>query len=206
MVSPQNDPNAGTVGTTVTGRGFVPAEETQVARVPQTLVLARSHVSWGAVIAGSLLSISILILSASLAYACGISAYSGQNMGHYGWGAGIWAVVTSIIAFYSGACLSAYMSASADYRFHMLHGVLTWALALPLLLIILSWGGMATGGVMSEGVRTMQFHPAFQQPNWSGLTGASWGAFISLACGLIFAAIGGASVSGMRRDYPRTNP
>jgi len=197
MVSPQNDPNTGTVGTTVTGRGFVPAEETQVVRGP-SLLLARSHVSWGSVIAGSLLSISILILSSSLAYACGVPAYSGQEMAVYGWGAGLWAVITSIIAFYAGGCLAAYMSSAADYRYHMLHGVLTWALALPLLLIILSWGGVAASGTVSEGVRTMQFHPAFRQPNWSGLTGASWGAFISLACGLIFAAIGGATMAGTR--------
>lgn len=169
-----------------------------MARVPSTLVLARSHVSWGSVIAGSLLAISILVLSASLAYACGVPAYSGQANAAYGWGAGIWAVVTAIIAFFCGGCLAAYMSSAADYRYHALHGVLTWAMALPLLMLILSWGGMATSGYMSEGVRTMQFHPAFRQPNWSGLTGAAWGAFISLACGLIFAFIGGSAAAGTR--------
>jgi hypothetical protein len=200
MVSPQNDPNAGTIGSTVTGRGFVPAEETQVARMPSALVLARSHVSWGAVIAGSLLSISILVLSASFAYACGVPAYSGQETTVYGWGAGIWAVVTSIVAFYAGGCLSAYMSASTDYRFHMLHGVLTWSLALPLLLIILSWGAMGMRGVIPGGAQTMVMHSNFPQPTWSASTGAAWGAFFALVGGLIFAAIGGASVSNMRRN------
>ena len=201
MVSPQNDPNAGVVGsTTTTGRGFVPAEETQVARMPTSLVLARSNVSWGSVIAGSLLAVAIMILSASLAYACGVPAYSGQEQAAYGWGAGIWAVVTSIIAFYAGGCLAAYMSASTDYRFHMLHGVLTWALVIPLTLLILSWGALSLRGMIPADVRTMEFRTSFVQPTWAHSTGAAWGAFISLACGLIFAAIGGATMSGTRRD------
>jgi hypothetical protein len=212
MVSPQSNPNP-TVGQSVTtGRGFVTPEEGQAGIYQPQPVLARSRIAWGAVIAGSLLAISILVLSGSLAYACGVPAYSG---GPYGWGAGIWSVITAAIAFYAGGCLSAYLTGATDAAYsNMLHGVMAWVLAIPLVMVLFSGthGMFAQGGLMASDVTRMVIsgnpqatvNPAItaqsaveQLPNLH-LTGAAWGAWISLAVGLIFAAIGGSSVIGSR--------
>jgi hypothetical protein len=166
----------------VTGRGFVPAEP--AGALPQNLVLIRSYVSWGAIIAGSLLGLSIIALSSSLGYACGVPAFYG---GHYGWGAGIWAVVTAAIAFFCGGCVASYLSSANGYYHRMLHGVMMWGLTVPLMLFFFAgtFGSLVahTGVVLTGGTPSALF-PA---------VGAAWGVFISLAVGLIFAAIGGAA-------------
>jgi hypothetical protein len=195
MVSPQNDPTIGTtVGAPVTGRGFVTPEEAAVARSTHGLVLLRSHISWGAVIAGSIMTLAFLILSSSLAYAVGVPAYTSGTDVSYGWGAGIWAFVTAAVAFFIGGCAGAYLAPDVDYRYRMLHGVMVWALTLPLLLVLLSWGLSAMSGVIASGVRSTGEASA---PSYHAAAG--WGTFISMACGLVFAAIGGAMMGGDRR-------
>ncbi|MGE5610742.1 MAG: hypothetical protein ACM359_15940 [Bacillota bacterium] len=212
MVSPQSNPNP-TVGQSVTtGRGFVTPEEAQAGIYQPQPTLARSRISWGAVIAGSLLATSILVLSGSLAYACGVPAFAG---GPYGWGAGIWSIITAAIAFYAGGCLSAYLAGGTNLAYsNMLHGVMAWVLAVPLIMVLFSGthGMFSQGGLMASDVTRMVISGNPQatvnpmitaqstvnpSPNLH-LTGAAWGAWISLAVGLIFAAIGGSSVMGDR--------
>lgn len=82
----------------VLSRGFIPPEEVE-ALERQPLAMARSHVSWGGIIAGSLLAVSLLVFSCALAYACGIPAFA-EN-GTYGLGAGLWSICSAIIAFWS---------------------------------------------------------------------------------------------------------
>lgn len=192
MVSPQDNPASGVApNVVVTDRGFIPPEE--IARQP--IALVRSHVSWGSVIAGSLLCLALLTLSASLAYACGVPAYVGTGV--YGWGAGAWSIVTAVIVFFCGGWLSAYLSAATDQRYSVLHGIMAWALTIPLVLFFLGGnfvGNLNTvGGTMANDVRFMTL--------FAHRVGPAWGAWVSLACGLIFAAIGGAMaiMPGRRR-------
>lgn len=174
--------------TTTAGRNFVP--EDAAVMMPRNMVVLRSFVSWGAIIAGSLLSLSIIALSSSLGYACGVPAFLG---GSYGWGAGIWALVTSIIAFYCGGCLSAYLASASGHYYRMLHGVMVWGLTVPLMLFFFAGtlgSLMAHTGVVVTGGSPGRLFPS---------TGAAWGVFISLAVGLIFAAIGGDNGSRWHR-------
>mgnify|MGYP001549231124 CR=1 FL=1 len=155
----------------------------------EPLLNGRSYVCWGAVIAGSLAAIALILLSSLLGYACGVPAFAG---GTYGWGAGAWSVITAAIAFFAGGALVGYFTPSGEQRNGALHGFMAWVLALPLILIFTgAAAGMfhatASGGLLRD---TMQ-PSALSQPTWGSATGAAWGAFISIAIGLIFAAIGG---------------
>lgn len=216
MVSPQSNPNPTVGQSTTTGRGFVSPEEAQAGiyqpqlQPPQALV--RSRIAWGAVIAGSVLTLSILALSASLAYACGVPAFAN---GPYGWGAGIWSVITAAIAFYAGGCVAAYLTGPNNMpASNMLHGVMAWALTIPLIMIFFAGaqGVFGQGGLMATDVSRMVLSgnplateiPRVTAASAAGevpglhLTGAAWGAWISLAVGLVFAAMGGSSVVGDR--------
>ena len=146
-------------------------------------LLMRSYLSWGSIIAGSALAISLLILSASLAYACGVQAYSG---GAYAWGAGVWSVIASAVAFFCGGCLASYFASAADGRFRFLHGVMVWGLTLPVLAFtFLGAGGLwvSHAGLVTGASSTGPMYAS---------TGAAWAAFLSLMIGLICASIGGA--------------
>ncbi len=200
MVSPQN-PQTPVPGTTVTGRGFISPEES-AAMERQASVMIRSHVSWGSVIAGTLLALSLLVLSATFAYAVGVPAFRGT--GAYGWGAGIWSVVTSIICFFLGGWLAAHLAAATDRQYRVLHGVMTWALAIPLILLIFGVGQTVltnqAGLIGSDVTRMAITGSPLAGPVVPGMTrvGAAWGGFISLILGLISAAVG---ASATERRY-----
>jgi len=146
-------------------------------------------IRWSGIIAGSLTTIALLVLSASLAYACGVPAYQG---GVYGWGAGIWAAVTAIIAFFVGGMV-ACMGGTYRRDSAALYGFLTWALSVPLILLLSTTAGGFFRGFIAADVMRMIVQPPANQPSWQLQTGAAWGAFIALALGLIFALIAGAS-------------
>src|SRR5271170_2502393 len=161
-----------------TDRGFVHDPELRGLHVG----LAHSHVCWGAVIAGALTAMALMILSSSFAYACGVPAYSG---GDYGWGAGIWSVLTAIIAFFIGGMVVSYFASRSELRIGLLHGIMAWVLAVALVPAVSAFGVLHTYA-MNAGMQ-----PTLNQPTWGVEKGAAWGAFLALAFGLVAAALGG---------------
>lgn len=179
----------------VLSRGFIPPEEVEAAE-RQPLAMARSHISWGGVIAGSLLTVSLLVFSCSLAYACGIPAFTGS--GSYGVGAAIWSICSAIIAFGAGGWLAACLASTLDSRYGFLQGVVVWALTIPLLLTLTERLSLLAGnGVVDSNLREM----ALIAPR----IGGSWGVVLSLAAGLVAAMIGGTMIHmSSRRNVTAT--
>ena len=194
MVSPQNPSANAPSGVETTGRGFIVPEEARVVAAPRPQ-LVHSNVYWGSIIGGSLLTLSLLTISSLLAYACGVPAFSG---GAYGWGAGIWSVISSIIAFFCGGMVSAYLSGVNDRRLFALHGLMAWVLAIPLVLLIFagSFGliGGHPAGLIATDVTRMSFAAGPDQPTLHTQTGAAWGSLISVVCGMVAALLGGSMV------------
>jgi hypothetical protein len=181
----------------VLSRGFIPPED--VAKVErEPIAMIRSHITWGGVIGGSVLTFGLLALSCSFATACGLPVVAGD--GTYGFGAGLWSIITAIIAFGSGGWLGACLASTINARYRVLHGVMVWALTIGLI-VLLSEGGasMLVGrnvGLIS-GIREM----VLVAPR----IGPAWGAFISLAVGLAAAICGGALPDlFLREDIGRT--
>lgn len=161
----------------------------QMPMQSRSVMLMRSYVSWASIIAGTVLALSLLILSASLAYACGVPAYFG---GAYGWGAGIWSVVTAAVVFFCGGCVAAYFATAAQGRYRVLHGVMVWALAMPLLAFFFAGtlgAFISHTGVVLSGAPGGSIFPS---------TGAAWGSFISIGTGLVFAFFGGGAGSSIQ--------
>lgn len=152
-----------------------------------------NRVLWGPVIAGALLVISLEVLSSSLAYACGLPAFAG---GRYGWGAGFWSVLTAALAFFAGGAAAAYLLPTRDARFSLMHGLLVWALTVPLILFAFAGlSSISTHGLMAYNVSHMTVRPQRTGLDGRGYRGAAWGEVISLGVGLVAAAIGGALCS-----------
>ncbi len=113
------------------------------------------RISWQAIIAGVIVTVSIEILLSLLGAGVGLGmvhtdAGATPSAGSLGMGAGLWWLISNLIALAAGGYVSAWL-AGIDLRFDgMLHGVVTWGLAMLLTLYLLSSAvGGLLGGAMS---------------------------------------------------------
>src|SRR5579862_9602113 len=71
----------------------------------------RTHLAWGAVIAGALTALALMILSSYLAAAFGVPAFRGLA---YGFGSAVWCVLTAAVAFFFGGMMVSYFSPRSE--------------------------------------------------------------------------------------------
>jgi hypothetical protein len=118
------------------------------------LPTALRRISWGAVFAGLIVSIMVSLVLALLGMSIGLGTVNpleeNNPFSGLGMGAGIWWVVSSLIALFLGGWVAARM-AGIPRRFDgALHGVLTWGLVTLLTFYLLSTTiGRLVGGVSS---------------------------------------------------------
>jgi hypothetical protein len=99
------------------------------------------RVRWPAVIAGLFGALSALFLLSILGIAVGLSAYdAGDDARRFGIGAGIWGIISMIIAFFFGGWLAARSASLRGERTGLMNGALVWAVAIPLLGWVLAGG------------------------------------------------------------------
>ena len=94
----------------------------------------RSHVSWGAIVAGVVIAIVVQMVLSLLGAGIGLSTvdplrYSSPDASSFGIGAGIWWAVSSMISLFAGGAVAAHLAGSPEKTDAMLHGLLTWGLA-----------------------------------------------------------------------------
>jgi len=140
-----------------------------------------SGVPWGGIIAGSVVTISLLALSTAFAVACDVPAYRG---GDYGFGAGVWACLTSIVAFFVGAAVAG-MVMPRERLGGAVRGMITWSLTIVLTVVL----SMSTVGFL----RAPSNIGAAVNPDALAMSinGAAWGTFIAMILGLAAAVVGG---------------
>ena len=191
---------------TVRDRGFI--REEVISSVSPGYVASDSALSygrpyyfWGSVIAGSLLVFSIFCLSYLLMLGCHVGV-DGNGMLALGWGAAIWFIVTSCIAYYFGGMLASCIS--SPVRGGLLKGSTVWGLSVPLALVIsavIAGGSGLFGGLsmphfadtMATAAGNAQQVANNLQPHLGLNFGFIWTAFIALGLGLVFSILGSAS-------------
>lgn len=207
MVSPQNSTASDVAAGEVRDRGFIREEiiaTTSPAYAPSTATVPRySHpvYFWGSVVAGSVLVFSLFCLSYLLMLGFHVGVDS-SGMLALGWGAAIWFIVTSCIAYYFGGMISNCIAPSSSGS--MLKGSSVWALSIPLALMISAV--IAGGSGLFAGLNMPHFQETVVttasnaqqvatnlQPHLGLNFGFIWTAFIALICGLFFSLIGSAS-------------
>jgi hypothetical protein len=199
MVSQTENVPLPTPATTVDDRGI---RETHygTAYVPGNVPSLVGHYNsfWGSVIAGTVIAISLSVLSYALMFACHVGLYNPQGDVNWGVGAVIWSAVTAAITFFIGGLVASLLM-PLD-RHGWIHGFSVWGLSVPLVLLITSFVAIGTsmtyGGMAptAEGHVRIGFMPTIIQLS----AGVGWMLFISLASGLVFAILGG--LSGGNRD------
>ena len=117
---------------------------------------ARS-VSWGAIIAGSVIGVGVMILLSLLGIGIGLAAADpiepGSNIASVGIGAAIWFIVSQLVALFVGGYAASRLSANLGKQKAWLHGATVWGLA-TIALVYMAVSG--AGAVINTGFSALQ--------------------------------------------------
>lgn len=171
-----------------------------------TTVTPTDRVRWGPILAGLFAALSTLALLGVLGVAIGLTAYDAGDPGtRFGIGAGIWGMISALLAFGVGGWVAARTAAVRGESNGMINGAMVWAVAIPVMLFMAAGGMASMMGPASE----MATDPApqvmgyAQPPADTGISGqtvddvttgaawSAWGTLIALLLGLGAAAGGG---------------
>lgn len=101
------------------------------------------HVSWGAIIAGAILAISLQFMLGLLGTGIGLVSANpedGMNISAFGWGAAIWLALTFIISLFAGGFVASRLSANMANYAGALNSLVVWALVVGLNLFMAGAG------------------------------------------------------------------
>lgn len=121
-------------------------------------VLKGHRVSWGAIIAGVTLMISLGWLLLLLGSAVGVGIADATDLAAMGDGLGIgsviWILLSTVLATFAGGLLSAKMSGTIDDRIGALHGLSVWSVGTLLIIVLTSSGISSTMNGLGNAVGT----------------------------------------------------
>jgi MFS family permease len=107
------------------------------------------RLSWGAIIAGVILSMIVYLVMSVLGTAIGASLLSPlsktDTLRGFGFGSGVWVIVTTVLAVFIGS----YYSGRCAPVLGWLHGLLSWAVMT--LLVVYGMTSLITGAVSTAG-------------------------------------------------------
>ncbi len=118
----------------------------------------RRRISWGAILGGVVLVVVVQLLLSLLGTGIGLStvdvnAGSTPDASSLGIGAGVWWLVSSVVALFVGGLVAARMAGIAPRLDGLLHGLVTWGIAtlLTIYLLTSAVGGLIGGGFSALG-------------------------------------------------------
>jgi hypothetical protein len=110
-------------------------------RAATTVVTPVDRIRWASILGGLFASLTTLIVLGVLGLAVGLTSYdTGDPLSSFGLGAGIWSAISTILAFLIGGWLAARTAATRGRGNGVLNGAMVWAVAIPLMLYLLSSG------------------------------------------------------------------
>ncbi|QBM76101.1 hypothetical protein E2E30_10240 [Sphingomonas sp. AAP5] len=130
--------------------GFVPVDDARLVKTP-------TRISWGAIFAGVVLAIAIQLVLGILGTGIGLSLVDpveGTTPGAtgFGIGAGLYWIVTTVIALGAGGYAAARVAGVHDRFDGLVHGLVVWGVTLILTLYLLT---SAVGGIIGGAFRTV---------------------------------------------------
>ena len=153
-----------------------------VVETTTTMVGGGAHthrrISWAAIFGGVVLVVAVQLLLSMLGAGIGLgtvntNAGSTPDASSFGIGAGVWWVVSSIIALGFGGYVAAWL-AGIELRWDgLLHGLVTWGIATLLTIYLLS---SAVGGIIGGGFSALG---SVTSAAGSGIKGAATAAGVS---------------------------
>jgi hypothetical protein len=133
---------------------------------------------WGSVFAGAIVGLAVLVLINSLWFALGTDVGFIEDNLHW------FRLVSAIIAFFVGGVIAGWMSGLGGAVTGMFQGVTVWGLVL-------------IGTLALDVPESLEIFDQAAAPLGEWGTGTLWATFLSLAGGLVVAAIGGVFGGGL---------
>ena len=138
----------------------LPTEGVAVTDVTVRRAALLRRVSWGAIIAGAAVAITIQLIFSTLGSAVGLAAIdptsSGWNMAL---GAGIWWLVTGLMSLFIGGAVAGRLAGFPQRAEAALHGVLVWSLTAIIGVMFLSTSAATfLGGALGPVARSYSYY------------------------------------------------
>lgn len=132
-------------------RGEAPFRSAPRVDVNTAVVTPTDRVRWGSIIAGLFTALSTLALLSILGVAVAGSAYDpGDSARNFGIGAGIWGILSTLVAFAAGGYLAARVAAVRGGNNGLLNGAMVWAVAIPVMLYFVAGAAMRTAATAAQ--------------------------------------------------------
>jgi len=139
----------------------------------EDLVPVQSRISWGAIIAGSVLAISLYFLLALLGGAMGLSVSDKVDQQTLGVGAAIYAIVVTAVCLFIGGYIASQLTTGENKLEGGLYGIFVWASVFGILLALMTSGvrlgltamlGASTAGkVVAENSKQVDWEASARQ-------------------------------------------
>ena len=192
-------------------RGAGAGDNVSVAAV----VTPTDRVRWGPILAGLFTALSSLAVLGVLGAAIAGSAYDpGDSARSFGIGAGIWGILSMLIAFGLGGWVAARSAAVRGHDNGLLNGAMVWAVAIPLMAYLLAGAagrvadtaavatdeamqasaqitGDGTSSRGGDAMGSMQVSPEQRERAADAGARTAWSTLVALLLGLAAAAAGG---------------
>jgi hypothetical protein len=97
-------------------------------------------VSWGAILAGSVIALTSYLLFSALGVAIGFSVADRVGDQELGIGAIIWAIATTFVSLFIGGCVASQCAVGETKREAVIHGTVMWGVVFGMLLLLMASG------------------------------------------------------------------
>ena len=128
----------------------------------------KSRVSWGAVMAGSVVTLAAYLLFSLLLAGLGLAiSDSGIDGRSVGLGTVLVGVFCMGLALFAGGWVTTQLTAGETKCESIVYGILTWATVTAISLYMVGWGVSAGyHGLLGAAYATQALHPEITQDNW----------------------------------------
>ncbi len=128
-------------GVTTSARTVETYEAPASASASASGPISGDRVRWGSILAGLFAALTTLIVLSVLGLGIGLSSYNaGDPLGNFGIGAGIWGIITALLAFLIGGWVAASTAGARGRGNGILNGSMVWVVAIPLIVYMLGSG------------------------------------------------------------------
>jgi hypothetical protein len=98
----------------------------------------RSRVSWGAILGGTMAAVAVFFLLSVLGTAIGATVLYRSGDTDISLGAAIWAVITMVLALFSGGCVASQCTAGETKEESVMYGVIMWGTIFTMLVALMA--------------------------------------------------------------------
>jgi hypothetical protein len=109
-----------------------------------------SRVGWGAILAGAVMALATSLLLGVLGAAVGLTASDAADGDTLAMGAGIWAIVTTIVALFVGGFITSQCVVGETKTESVVHGIIMWGVTFAMLMWFAASGISAGFGAMMQ--------------------------------------------------------